>query len=163
MHCPVCGHHDTRVVDSRVSSGGACIRRRRECEKCSYRFSTGEEVELLDLVVLKRDGARESYSRKKIEFGLKRALEKRPVTEMAFRNLVQEVERDLQRKKLNELTSAEVGEVVMNRLKHFDKVAYIRFASVYRQFEDVATFKRELAGLGKGVRHQTVDKKRKRS
>lgn len=148
MHCPVCGHEDTKVIDSRVANEGATIRRRRECEACEYRFSTGEEIELLDLVVVKRNGHRENYHREKIEHGLRRALEKRPVTEAAFRSLMQGVERDIQKKRSNELTSADIGEIVMGRLEHFDKVAYIRFASVYRQFEDVASFKRELDRLG---------------
>lgn len=147
MHCPVCNHPDSKVVDSRLSADGDAIRRRRECEKCGYRFSTNEEVELLDLTIVKRDGHRESYSRGKLENGLKKSLQKRPVTDAAFRVLVHAIERDIQRKKSNELTSADLGEIVMNQLKSFDKVAYIRFASVYRQFEDVASFKRELDKL----------------
>jgi transcriptional repressor NrdR len=147
MHCPVCNHEDTKVVDSRLSGEGTAIRRRRECEACGHRFSTNEEVELLDLTVVKRDGNRQSYSREKMEHGLKKALEKRPVTESAFRNLVHGIERDIQRMKSNEITSSEIGEVVMNRLKAFDKVAYIRFASVYRQFEDEDSFQRELERL----------------
>lgn len=147
MHCPVCSHEDTKVVDSRLSQEGAAIRRRRECEACGYRFSTNEEVELLDLTVVKRNGQRETYSRDKLEHGLKKALEKRPVTDAAFRTLVHEVERDIQRKASSELTSGDIGEIVMNRLKSFDKVAFIRFASVYRQFEDVDSFKRELERL----------------
>ena len=147
MHCPVCNHSDTKVVDSRLTGEGTAIRRRRECEACGYRFSTNEDVELLDLTVVKRNGAREAYSREKLEHGLKKALEKRPFTDASFRTLVHEIERDVQRKKSNELTSSDIGEIVMNRLKHFDKVAFIRFASVYRQFEDVASFKRELEDL----------------
>jgi transcriptional repressor NrdR len=147
MHCPVCNHADTRVVDSRLSGEGTAIRRRRECDACGYRFSTNEEVELLDLTVVKRDGSRQAYSREKLEHGLKKALEKRPVTDAAFGTLVHGIERDIQRKKADELTSSDVGEIVMNRLKSFDKVAYIRFASVYRQFEDVDSFSRELEKL----------------
>jgi transcriptional repressor NrdR len=147
MRCPVCNHDDTRVVDSRISTDGDAIRRRRECDECGFRFSTLEEVELLDFVVVKRDGIREAYSRDKIERGLRKALEKRPVTDAAFRSLVHGVERDIQRRKADELTSAEIGEIVMDRLKEFDTVAYIRFASVYRQFENADTFKRELEGL----------------
>ena len=156
MHCPVCTHADTKVVDSRLSGEGTAIRRRRECEACGHRFSTNEEVELLDLTVVKRDGNRQAYSREKMEHGLKKALEKRPVTESAFRNLVHGIERDIQRMKTNEITSEDVGEVVMNRLKGFDKVAYIRFASVYRQFEDEDSFQRELERL------RTRSKKRKK-
>lgn len=163
MHCPVCSHDDTRVVDSRISSEGDSIRRRRECDRCGFRFSTLEEVELLDLVVVKRDGVREVYSREKIERGLKKALEKRPVTDAAFRTLVHGVERDIQRRNADQLTSAELGEVVMERLKKFDTVAYIRFASVYRQFEDVQTFQKELEGLVKSGHADKGGKKKRRS
>ena len=147
MNCPVCKSKDTKVVDSRISSDGLSIRRRRECEKCNYRFSTIEEVELLDLTVVKGDGRRETYSREKIVRGLMKALEKRSFTDAAFKKLVHNIERDIQKKKRGELTSQEIGEVVINRLKSFDKVAYIRFASVYRQFEDVQTFQKELNKL----------------
>ncbi len=147
MHCPVCSHQDTKVVDSRLNADGSAVRRRRECEACTYRFSTNEEVELLDLSIVKRNGRQESYSKEKLERGLKRSLEKRPVTEVAFRHLVHTIERDIQRKKTNELTSAELGDIVMEGLKGFDKIAYIRFASVYRQFEDVASFSKELEDL----------------
>lgn len=149
MHCPVCNHADTKVVDSRLSTDGDAIRRRRECEKCGHRFSTNEVVELLDLTIVKRDGHREGYSLDKLERGLKKAFEKRPVTNVAFRSLVRSIERDIQRLKRDEITSPELGEIVMHHLKKFDKVAYIRFASVYRQFEDVASFKRELDKLSK--------------
>lgn len=147
MFCPVCNFSDTRVVDSRLSPDGTSIRRRRECDKCQYRFSTLEETELLDVTVVKRDGHREAYSREKTERGLKKALEKRSYTDAEFRNLVHEIERDIQRRKTGEIRSSELGEIVMDRLRQFDKVAYIRFASVYRSFEDVKTFQAELAGL----------------
>jgi len=152
MNCPVCKSKDTKVVDSRISSDGLSIRRRRECEKCNYRFSTIEEVELLDLTVVKGDGRREGYSRDKVVRGLMKALEKRSFTDAAFKKLVHNIERDIQKKKRGELTSQEIGEVVINRLKGFDKVAYIRFASVYRQFEDVLTFQKELNKLLKKKR-----------
>lgn len=161
MHCPVCNHADSRVVDSRLSLDGTSIRRRRECDHCEYRFSTLEEVELLDVTVVKRDGQHESYSRDKIEHGLKKALEKRSYTEGDFRSLVHEIERDIQRRKNTEIRSAELGEIVMERLKRFDKVAYIRFASVYRSFEDVKTFQAELAGLLK-PKKKTSQKTRKK-
>lgn len=135
------------MVDSRISTDGASVRRRRECEKCDFRFSTLEEVELLDLTVIKRDGTRANYSREKIVRGLEKALEKRPYTDIKFQQLVHKIERDIQKKRRGQLTSAEIGEIVMNRLKSFDKVAYIRFASVYRSFEDVKTFERELKKL----------------
>ncbi len=147
MRCPICNYYDTRVVDSRMPADGMSIRRRRECERCSYRFSTMEEAELLDLMVVKRDGRREPYSREKLERGLQKALEKRPYTEVDFSKLVHAIERDVQKKKRDELRSSEIGEIVMNRLKGFDKVAYIRFASVYRAFEDVKTFQQELNKL----------------
>ncbi len=149
MRCAVCNHKDTKVVDSRLSQGGMSIRRRRECLKCRYRFSTLEEVEILDLTVVKRDGRREAYMRGKLESGLRKALEKRPVTVENFKDLVNAIERDIQRRKKNEVTSEIIGEIVMNRLKAFDKVAYIRFASVYRAFEDVKTFKEALEHLGR--------------
>ena len=161
MRCPVCNHDDTKVVDSRLSADGNAIRRRRECEACGYRFSTNEEVELLDIAIVKRDARRESYSRDKMEHGLKKALEKRPITDISFHALVHAIERDIQRMKRNEITSMELGEIVMNQLKKFDKVAYIRFASVYRQFEDVESFTRELAKLSARSRRKSPLKKRK--
>jgi transcriptional repressor NrdR len=123
------------------------IRRRRQCLKCHFRFSTVEESEILDLTVVKRDGRREAYMREKLESGLRKALQKRPITAEAFKELVNQVERDLQRRKKNEVTTRDVGEIVMNRLKHVDTVAYIRFASVYRAFEDVKTFQEALEHL----------------
>ncbi len=147
MYCAVCNHKDTKVVDSRVSSDGASVRRRRECEKCDFRFSTFEEVELLDLTIVKEDGRRESYDREKLTRGLVRSLQKRPYTDLRFQKLVHKIERDIQKKRRGQLTSQELGEIVMKHLKTFDKVAYIRFASVYRSFEDVETFQNELKKL----------------
>jgi len=161
MFCPVCSHPDTRVVDSRMSTEGESIRRRRECDKCGFRFSTVEEVLLLDLVIVKRDGQREAYSRDKLERGLKKALEKRPVTDARFRTLVHGVERDIQRERAEQITSEHIGAIVMARLKDFDQVAYIRFASVYRQFEDVETFQRELESLMNKPTPVRASKKRK--
>jgi transcriptional repressor NrdR len=147
MNCPVCNHTDTRVVDTRVSLDGTSIRRRRQCDECDYRFSTSETVELLNLVIIKRDGSHEVYSQEKIERGLRRALEKRPHTEADFRGLVSGIERDIQRLNAQEVRSSDIGTIIMDRLKAFDKVAYIRFASVYRSFEDVKTFQDELNRL----------------
>ncbi|MEK9130946.1 MAG: transcriptional regulator NrdR [Patescibacteria group bacterium] len=147
MHCPVCTNKDTKVVDSRMAGDGMAIRRRRECEKCGYRFSTTEEVTLLDLTVIKRDGRRVPYSRDNIVHGLERALEKRPYTEADFQKLVHRIERDIQKKRRGEVTTKEVGEIVMRALEKFDKIAYIRFASVYRAFKDVASFEQELKQL----------------
>lgn len=149
MRCVACNHKDTKVVDSRLSQGGMSIRRRRQCLKCRFRFSSVEEAEILDLTVVKRDGRREAYMREKLESGLRKALQKRPITAEAFRELVNQIERDLQRRKKNEVTSGDVGEIVMNRLKHVDTVAYIRFASVYRAFEDAKMFQEALARLAK--------------
>lgn len=140
MRCPVCNFADTKVVDTRMVKNGVSIRRRRECEKCGHRFSTGEEIELLDCTVVKRDGRRESYSREKVEQGLRKSLEKRPYTSDDFIMLLRLIERDIQKRKLREIKSATIGEIIMSRLKKFDKVAYIRFASVYLGFEDINTF-----------------------
>lgn len=149
MYCPVCNAKSTRVIDSRLTADSLAIRRRRECEraKCGFRFSTVEEVELLDVTVVKRNGRRESYSREKIEAGLKNSLQKRPATDMQFRTLVHSIERDIQKRRGNEITSRDIGDIVMDRLRAFDKVAYIRFASVYYSFDDVATFSQELEKL----------------
>lgn len=147
MRCPVCNNSDTKVVDSRLSVDGMNIRRRRECEKCLFRFSTLEEMELLDLTVVKRDGRRESYSRDKLVRGLEKALEKRPYTEANLQQLVHKIERDIQKKRRGELTAKEIGEILMKHLKGFDTVAYIRFASVYRSFDDAKTFEQELRSL----------------
>lgn len=147
MRCPVCNFEDTKVIDTRVQPEGLSIRRRRECEKCGYRFSTAEEVELLDISVVKRDGTREPYDREKVVMGLRKALEKRPVTEEDFHSLVGSVEREIQKLRSREVKSSSIGEIIMNRLKRFDTVAYIRFASVYRHFEDVETFESELRSL----------------
>ena len=147
MHCPVCNYSETKVTDTRVSGDGFAVRRRRECLKCNFRFSTVEEHEILDLTVVKRNGQRESYDRDKLASGLRKSLEKRPVTTDRFKKLLGSIEVDIQRKKKNEITTREIGEIVMKRLMHFDKVAYIRFASVYRQFEDVGRFQYEVKKL----------------
>ncbi len=147
MYCPVCNDKETRVLDTRLSQDGTSIRRRRQCDHCEYRFSTLEEIELLNMTIVKRDGSREIYNREKLERGLRRALEKRPFIAADFRRLVQSIERDLQRIDSTEIRSQSIGEVVMGNLKTFDKVAYIRFASVYRSFEDVDLFQAELDGL----------------
>jgi len=130
-----------------MSGEGSSIRRRRECDKCGFRFSTAEEVILLDLVVIKRDGQRQAYDREKLVRGIKKSLEKRPYTEAAFRTLVHNIERNIQRERTDEITSEHLGSLLMQQLKGFDQVAYIRFASVYRQFEDAETFQRELEEL----------------
>lgn len=147
MKCPVCNYLDTKVVDSRVASDGSSIRRRRECLKCSFRFSTYEEIELLGLIIVKRDGRRESYNQEKLINGLKKSCEKRAITAEKFKLLVHNIERDLQRFKKPEITSNQVGQVVMKNLKKIDPVAYIRYASVYESFKDAQDFKREINKL----------------
>lgn len=147
MKCPICYYPDTKVVDSRVATDGLSIRRRRECLKCSFRFSTYEEIELLDLVIVKRDGRRESYSREKLMGGLKKSCEKRPITEDRFKRLIHAIERDLQRLKKTEITSKQIGQAVMKNLKKLDTVAYIRYASVYESFKDAQEFRKELNKL----------------
>ena len=147
MKCPVCHYQDTKVIDSRVASDGLSIRRRRECLKCGFRFSTYEEIEILDLSIVKRDGRKEIYNREKLTKGLKKALEKRPVTDDKFKKLVNSIERDLQILKKNEVTSGQIGQIVMKYLKKVDQVAYIRFASVYQSFKDVQSFQKELNKL----------------
>ncbi len=149
MHCPVCRSKESKVIDSRLASDGMAVRRRRECIKCNYRFSTVEEMELLDIVVVKRDGDRESYSRAKLEKGILHSLAKRPYTQEKFDRMISAIERDIQKKKKKEITSAEVGELVMKNLRRFDKIAYIRFASIYRSFEDVRKFQSEIRSLQK--------------
>jgi transcriptional repressor NrdR len=147
MFCPACLHPDTKVIDSRVASDGLSIRRRRECGECSFRFSTYEEVEILDLAVVKRDGRKESYTREKLMRGLKRSLEKRPVGEEKFRKLMNLIERDIQVLRKSEVLSGEIGQIVMKHLRETDQVAFIRFASVYQSFQDINEFQAELDKL----------------
>lgn len=148
MQCPIC-KKETKVLDSRICADGYSVRRRRECLKCSFRFSTYEEIELLDVTVVKRDGRREPYSREKLIKGMERSLEKRPITKENFKKIITHIERGIQLLRKNEVTSEQVGEIVMKELKKIDPVAYIRFASVYRSFQDAATFERELKRLFK--------------
>ena len=165
MNCPVCNKSDTKVVDSRLSGEGFSIRRRRLCEKCHYRFSTLEEIEILDLVVIKRDGRRENYSRDKLVKGMRTSLEKRPYLEEDFQSLVRETEREIQKAARGEITSRAIGEIVMKRLRLFDQVAYIRYASVYRSFKDAKTFQSELNRLLRQnniVRKRSIKSKRKK-
>ncbi len=159
MKCLVCLAADTRVTDSRLTAEGFAIRRRRECPKCGYRFSTYEEAEILNLSVIKRDGRKETYDREKLERGLHKALEKRPVTHDDFKKLVSRIERDIQHRQQTEVTSRFIGELVIKRLKRFDTVAYIRFASVYRSFADAGAFQRELSELSS--KKQSIPHKRK--
>jgi transcriptional repressor NrdR len=144
LKCPGCSHSDTKVIDSRLSSDGASIRRRRECLKCEKRFTTYEYIEQVPLMVIKRDGRRQPFDRKKIIQGLLKACEKRPVSIEKVEDLAAEVERSIQRKYDREVDSKEIGEMIMSVLAGLDEVAYVRFASVYRQFRDVNQFMHEL-------------------
>ncbi|PIT93867.1 transcriptional regulator NrdR [Candidatus Falkowbacteria bacterium CG10_big_fil_rev_8_21_14_0_10_43_11] len=161
MRCPACNVSDTKVLDSRVASDGFSIRRRRECLKCGFRFSTYEEVEILDLTIVKRDGRKESYSRDKLVSGLKKALEKRSITDEDFKKLVSRVERDLQLLRKSEITSQQVGQAVMKELRKTDQVAYIRYASVYESFKDAQTFHRELNKLLRENRAKIIKVKKR--
>ncbi len=147
MKCPYCGFLEDKVVDSRPSKDYETVRRRRECLSCHHRFTTYEEIEDVQYMVVKKDGRREPFSRKKIAVGLERALEKRPVTPTKVNELVEEVERILHTKKDREISTREIGEFLMNRLIQLDEIAYVRFASVYRQFRDIDQFYVELRKL----------------
>ena len=147
MKCPFCGNEDTRVIDSRPSDDNSTIRRRRQCDKCNKRFTTYEKVETIPLVVIKKDMTRETYDRSKIESGVFRSCYKRPVPVEDITACVEDIENAIFNKGVKEISSSEIGEIVMERLKALDQVAYVRFASVYREFKDVNTFKDELEKL----------------
>ena len=147
MKCPHCGYEESKVVDSRHSEDGLSIRRRRECLKCQKRFTTYVTVEVLPIIVVKRDNSREPFDRNKIMNGMLRACEKRPVSTQDLENIVKEIETFVQNSLEREVTTQSIGEMVMERLKPLDEVAYVRFASVYRQFKDINTFMEELAKL----------------
>ena len=147
MKCPFCGYLDSKVVDSRPTEDGSSIRRRRECLSCHKRFTTFEVMESLPVVVIKKDGSRQSFDRSKLLNGMIRACEKRPVSFETMEKIADEIEQILQNELNREVPSAKVGEMVMDRLKGVDEVAYVRFASVYRQFKDISTFMNELSKL----------------
>jgi len=147
MHCLFCQHADTRVIDSRVSEDGATIRRRRECEACGERFSTLETIELKLPVIIKSDGRRDQFDARKLRQGFDRALQKRPVAEEQIEAAVRAVVHQLRMTTEREIASRRVGEFVMTELRKLDHVGYVRFASVYRAFEDVADFREELDRL----------------
>jgi len=144
MKCPFCGQEDTRVIDSRPAEDNNTIRRRRQCDKCKKRFTTYEKVEAIPLVVIKKDNNRESYDRTKIEAGVFRSCHKRPISVEQITKLVDEVENAIFNMEEKEVPSTLIGEVLMDKLKDLDPVAYVRFASVYREFKDVNTFMNEL-------------------
>ncbi|MBN8200803.1 MULTISPECIES: transcriptional regulator NrdR [Bacillaceae] len=147
MRCPSCQNNNTRVLDSRPVDDSRSIRRRRECEKCGYRFTTFEKVEEIPLIVVKKEGTREEFSREKILRGLIKACEKRPVALKDLEEITFDVEKELRSNGVSEIKSDEIGEMVMDRLANVDDVAYVRFASVYRQFKDINVFIDELKEL----------------
>jgi transcriptional repressor NrdR len=147
MKCPYCGFKEDKVVDSRSTGEESSVRRRRECLKCGKRFTTYEYVEEISMMVIKKDGRREPFDRKKILSGIVRACEKRPVSMEKMEEIILQVERSVQKKSDREVSASRIGELVMDKLKNLDDVAYVRFASVYRQFKDVGQFMVELKDI----------------
>ncbi|KJS84730.1 MAG: NrdR family transcriptional regulator [Peptococcaceae bacterium BICA1-8] len=147
MRCPFCGFYESKVLDTRSADDGNYIRRRRECVDCTKRFTTYEKIEDVPLVVVKKDGKRQVFDSTKILNGLIRACEKRPVALKELEIVTEEIERDLKNKLEREVNSSLIGELVMDKLKKLDEVAYVRFASVYREFKDISTFLKEIEGL----------------
>ena len=144
MKCPFCNHENTRVIDSRPAEDNNSIRRRRVCDECGKRFTTYEKVETIPLIIIKKDNNREAYDRSKIEAGVLRACHKRPISASQINQLVDEVENEIFNMEEKEIPSVVIGELVMNKLKDLEAVAYVRFASVYREFKDINTFMDEL-------------------
>ena len=149
MICPFCSADFSRVIDKREGPDGKTTRRRRECQKCKRRFTTYERAETLDLLIVKKDKQREIFDRGKIRSGIIRACEKRPISADSIEKVVDEVEAELRKSGESEISSKKVGEIVTKKLKKLDKIAYIRFASVYRQFADISDFEKELANLSR--------------
>ena len=147
MKCPFCSHENTRVIDSRPAEDNNSIRRRRVCDDCGKRFTTYVKIETIPLIIIKKDNNREAYDRAKIEAGVLRACHKRPVSAQQITTLVDEVENEIFNREEREIPSGTIGELVMNKLKDLDAVAYVRFASVYREFKDVNTFMDELKSV----------------
>jgi len=148
MRCPSCQFEGTRVVDSREID--LSVRRRRECLKCGYRFTTYEKLESPNILVIKKDGSREPFDREKILRGIQRACEKRPISADQIEKLILDIENDVRENADSEITSRQIGEIVMKHLRALDEVAYVRFASVYRQFKDIKSFEKELERLREG-------------
>ncbi len=144
MNCPFCNNAETKVVDSRDTNEGKITRRRRECGKCGSRFSTYEEIELLRLTIVKKNGEKTEYDKSKLETGIRRALIKRPITEEKIIKLLGDIEYAIQALEKSEVTTKEIGKIVLKKLKELDEVAYVRFASVYKSFGSVESFKKEL-------------------
>lgn len=149
MKCPVCGFIESKVVDSRPSEDGEKIKRRRECLKCQQRFTTYEILEIMPMIVVKKNDVREKFSKQKLLSGILKACEKRPIPVVKIENMVNEIEKELKNLNEKEIKTSLIGEYVMDNLKNLDKVAYIRFASVYRQFDDIENFVLELNALKK--------------
>ncbi|MBI5144739.1 MAG: transcriptional repressor NrdR [Candidatus Omnitrophica bacterium] len=147
MRCPFCGYKEDKVVDSRATQEESAIRRRRECLKCGKRFTTYEYIEEVSLMVIKKDGRREPFDRKKILSGIMKACEKRPISVEKLEEIVTQVERAIQKKSDREVPTSRIGELVVEKLRALDHVAYVRFASVYRQFKDIGQFMEELKGI----------------
>jgi transcriptional repressor NrdR len=147
MKCPFCGFKEDKVVDSRATAEESAVRRRRECLKCGKRFTTYEYVEEVSLMVIKKDGRREPFDRKKVLSGIMRACEKRPISMEKMEEIITQIERSIQKKSDREVSSVRIGELVIEKLKALDDVAYVRFASVYRQFKDVGQFMVELKDI----------------
>ena len=147
MKCPFCGHENTRVIDSRPAEDNNSIRRRRVCDECGKRFTTYEKVETIPLIIIKKDNNREAYDRSKIEAGVLRACHKRPISAAQINHLIDEVETEIFNMEEKEIPSRVIGELVMNKLKDLEAVAYVRFASVYREFKDINTFMDELKSV----------------
>ena len=162
MRCPFCGHIEDKVVDSREAKDGDSIRRRRECLECGRRFTSYERIDEIPYMVVKKDGKREAFERTKILAGLLRACEKRPISVTQLESIVDEVEKTVQDSPDRELSTSEIGKVIMRRLKQLDKVAYVRFASVYLEFEDVSEFMTELKDLVRARDRAPESKARKR-
>lgn len=169
MRCPFCGHIEDKVVDSREAKDGDAIRRRRECLDCGRRFTSYERIDEIPYMVVKKDGRRETFDRQKVLSGLMRACEKRPISMAQLEAIVDDAEKEVQDSLDRELSTSEVGKVIMRRLKTLDKVAYVRFASVYLEFEDVSAFMNELKALVSSrstnsipSKKPVVDKKKKK-
>ena len=149
MKCPYCVYYDTGVIESRHVENGLVVRRRRICKKCNKRFTTYERVDLIPLMVIKKDGRREPFSREKITNGIIKACEKRPISIETINNLVNNIEETIKSEGVDEIKSSLIGELVISRLRDLDEVAYVRFASVYRQFKDLSSFVKEIRKISK--------------
>ena len=152
MKCPFCQAQDTKVIDSRPADDNSSIRRRRQCESCNKRLTTYEKLETIPLMVIKKDDSRENFDRSKIEYGIIQSCHKRPVSTVVIRKTVDDIENQIYSMEVSEIPTRKIGELVMEKLKDLDEVAYVRFASVYREFKDVGTFMEEIGNLIKNKR-----------